>query len=354
MAALSWVGDLRNADALRERLDRDGPRVVTVVLAALIVWQLAAFITRQPAAPAKIDPAQMAVRPANPLVEISSIVNAHLFGQVAAPAASAADAPQTTMPLVLAGVLAVSDPKKGMAIVGPNASSAKLVQVDGNIEGGARLNAVYNDRVLLDRGGGVIEALYLPKTAGTAMVAPLPPPASTGGQRLQNLSQNGTLLNGLARVQAVFSGGKLSGYRIFPGGRNSLNAFNQLGLRAGDLITAVNGTALDDPNRATEVMQTLSNAGSATVTVNRNGQPQEVNLNLESVASAAEEAVAADAAATGTNGPGGNPPALGARLGGPAGAGGPGGPGGRAGRMGSGRNGGNNTTENAPRSATEQ
>ena len=358
MAALTWFGDLYNANALREKLATGGPRLVTFVLAALIAWQLATLITPR-ATPVKSDAVAAAPRPANPLLEISSIVNAHLFGQVAAPQASAANAPQTTMPLVLAGVLAVSDPKKGMAIVGPNAGSAKLVQVDGNIEGGARLNAVYTDRVLLDRGGS-IEALYLPKSSGAAVAPPVVPPPASAGQRLQNMSQNGTLLNGLARVQAVFSGSKLTGYRIFPGGRNSLNAFNQLGLRSGDLITAVNGTALDDPNRAAEVMQTLSNAGSASVTINRNGQPQEVNLNLEAVALAAEEAVAADAAAVGTgpgagaNGPGGSiPPGLGARFGGPGGPGGPGGrPGGR--NPGGGRVGGSNTTENAPRSATEQ
>jgi membrane-associated protease RseP (regulator of RpoE activity) len=84
---------------------------------------------------------------------------------------------------------------------------------------------------------------------------------------------------------------------VFPAGRNSIVAFTQLGLMPGDLITAINGTALDDPNRASEVLQTLSNAGSANVTVSRNGKMQEVGLNLESVATAAEAAAAADAAA---------------------------------------------------------
>jgi membrane-associated protease RseP (regulator of RpoE activity) len=54
----------------------------------------------------------------------------------------------------------------------------------------------------------------------------------------------------------------------------------QLGLRPGDLITAVNGTTLDDPARALEIMQTLSSSGSASVTVTRNGSSLEVNLNL--------------------------------------------------------------------------
>ncbi|HEY4972332.1 MAG TPA: PDZ domain-containing protein, partial [Steroidobacteraceae bacterium] len=77
-----------------------------------------------------------------------------------------------------------------------------------------------------------------------------------------------------------FNQGKLQGYRIFPGGAHGTSAFAQLGLKPGDMIEAVNGTALDDAARAMEVLQTLSSSATATVTVSRNGQTQEVNLNL--------------------------------------------------------------------------
>ena len=93
---------------------------------------------------------------------------------------------------------------------------------------------------------------------------------------------------GAVRAQAVFSGSKLSGYRIYPGGRASIGAFTRLGLRPGDLITAVNGTPLDDPNRGSEILDTLSSSASASVTVQRNGQSVDLNLNLETVASDAE------------------------------------------------------------------
>jgi general secretion pathway protein C len=95
-------------------------------------------------------------------------------------------------------------------------------------------------------------------------------------------------MGGLVRAQAVFSGNKLSGYRIYPGGRASIGAFTRLGLRPGDLITAVNGTPLDDPNRGSEILDTLSSSASASVTVQRNGQSVDLNLNLETVASDAE------------------------------------------------------------------
>jgi type II secretion system protein C len=91
---------------------------------------------------------------------------------------------------------------------------------------------------------------------------------------------NPDVLAGLLRVQPVFAQGRLAGYRIFPGGARGTLAFMQLGLKPADLITAVNGSTLDDPGRALEIMQTLSSAGSASVTVMRNGSPLEVNLNL--------------------------------------------------------------------------
>jgi general secretion pathway protein C len=214
----------------------------------------------------------------NPNLQLAVIVNAHLFGTAGIKATG--DAPQTTMPLILAGVIADKDPNKGQAIIGENAMSAKLVAVGGNISGGARLHAVYSDRVLLER-NGALETLSLPHNPQPGGGSPAPP--SFGSRIAQAASSNPTLLAGMVRIQPVFTQGKLSGYRIFPGGTKGNAAFSQLGLKPGDLIEAVNGTSLDDAARAMEVLQTLSSSASATVTVSRNGQSQEVNLNLASL-----------------------------------------------------------------------
>jgi hypothetical protein len=165
------------------------------------------------------------------------------------------------------------------------------------IPGGARLHAVYGDRVLLERNGG-LETLLLPRTAGAGVI----PASAAPVQPAVAGRDNSTLLAGLVRMQPVFDRNKLTGYRIFPGGGNRGNtAFAQLGLRAGDLVLAVNGTPLDDSGRALEVLQTLSSAGSATVTVSRNGQTQELNLNLASLNVDAVEGT--EAGAAGVQGP---------------------------------------------------
>ncbi len=323
---MGGLAELKSVAGLQAALAEHGPRLAVAALAALLAVQAGFLVTPQsrsaasgPAATAGSGaPRSPWVAGAHPAaLQVSDIVAAHLFGEAAA-GPTDADAPQTAVQLVLSGVLAVPDPKRGLAIIGPSSAAARLYAVGGAVPGGVRLHAVYPDRVLLDR-GGVIESLPLPKKP--ALTAATPPPATpmqSPAQRLSALAQgSGGLLGGLVRAQPVLAGGKLSGYRIFPGGRASIGTFTKLGLRPGDLVTAVNGTQLDDVNRGNEILQTLSSAASATLTVQRNGQPLDLNLNLETVVSDAESAAAQAAQATRRGGAFGGPLNGGGRVPGP-------------------------------------
>jgi len=299
---MGWMDELKTPAGLQAALALHGPRLVSGLMAAVIALQLGFLVTSQNrglgALPAGHGQVTGSVGPARPddsaqgALRVSEITAAHLFGENHS-TVNDANAPQTTAQLVLAGVLAVPDPKRGLAIIGPNAGSAKLYTVGSAVPGGVSLYSVYPDRVLLDR-GGVIESLPLPRKGPLAGMPPVANEGVSAGQRIANFAQgNGALLGGLVRAQPVFVGSKLSGYRIYPGGRASVGAFTHLGLRPGDLITGVNGTPLDDPNRANEILQTLSSSASANVTVLRNGQSQEVTLNLETVANDADSIAAA-------------------------------------------------------------
>ena len=318
------MAELKSAAGLRVALAENGPRLATAALAALLAVQAGFLVTSQNrgAAPGPAVGSESGAQPspwvsgaAKPhALQVSDIVAAHLFGEAARDAGDA-NAPQTAVQLVLTGVLAVPDPQRGLAIIGPNAAAARLYLVGAAVPGGVTLHAVYPDHVLLDR-GGAIESLQLPKKLALAMATPLAgvPPQSPG-QRLAALAQGGGgLLGGLVRAQPVLAGGKLSGYRIFPGGRASIGSFTQLGLRPGDLVTAVNGTPLDDINRGNEILQTLSSAANATLTVQRNGQSQELNLNLATVVSDAENAAAQAAQAARRGGAFGGPLNGGSRV----------------------------------------
>lgn len=259
-----------------------GPQLVALVLLLALGVDAALILTRALSYGPDLPPAGAPAAPAlprvgvNPTLQLATIVNAHLFG--AGVVSGGSDAPATTMPLILAGVIADPDPAKGVAIIGENAAAGKLYAVGAAIPGGVHLHAVYADRVLLERNGG-LETLMLPRTPITGVGRPLSPAISVT-PRAGAAREPASLLAGLVRIQPVFNQGKLQGYRIFPGGAHGTSAFTQLGLKGGDLIEAVNGTALDDAGRAMEVLQTLSSSATATVTVSRNGQAQEVNLNL--------------------------------------------------------------------------
>jgi len=241
-------------------------------------------------------------------LDVAQIASAHLFGQAAAAPADtdAANAPKTTMPLVLTGIIAASNPKSGLAILGESAAAAKVYAVGDNVPGGVRVNSVYEDRVLLDRGGR-IEALVLPHQYGTGMA---PPPtaaaADNGIDRLRRtLEEQPGLMTDVMRPQAVFADGKQRGYRVYPG-RNR-QAFMRLGLRPGDLVVGINGTPLDDPARGDEIFRTIGSASEAHVTVVRNGRQQDLALNLAQLASDAQQFAGPDASQAPPPAPGAPP-----------------------------------------------
>ncbi len=282
MSTAAGFNDLKSLHGLTRLLSERGASLAALVLIVALALDSALILSRALSGPQALPPpsapslsSALPHNGANPQVLLATVVNAHLFGASAA-AVGGPNAPLTTMPLILAGVIADKDPGKGQAIIGENAAAAKLYSVNAVVPGGARLHAVYRDRVLLERNGG-LETLALPRTplagAPTGSNAPLLPTAAA-------LRENPALIGGLVNVQPVYSQGKLNGYRIFPRGPSGTTAFSQLGLKPGDLILAVNGTTLEDPASAMKVLQTLSSSGSATVTVSRDGSPQEVNLNL--------------------------------------------------------------------------
>jgi hypothetical protein len=53
------------------------------------------------------------------------------------------------------------------------------------------------------------------------------------------------------------------------------------------LVTAINGTVLDDPQRSQEVFNTIQTSDHVTVDVERSGQKQQITLNIAQVAAEA-------------------------------------------------------------------
>lgn len=267
------------------------PTVVSFLLVLVIAAQLASLLWRTlGGTEGEADAVVPVVPGAAPGVDIAAIVNAHLFG-VAAQSGDPADAPATTANLSLAGTLAGREPEQGWAIIGASGQAARVYATGASLPGGSKLFAVYPDRVILDRNGSR-ESLLLPRLAGGAApsraprAAGLPPVASPNASLAdsvrQLLVQNPSAGAELMRPQPVFAGGSLRGYRVYPG-RNRAQ-FSGLGLQPGDLVLAVNGAALDDPNRGLEILRGVGQGSAVTLTVERGGQQQQITVDPVAVA----------------------------------------------------------------------
>lgn len=297
----------------------NGPWLASMLLASLIAVELARMAigafgasplkTPQPDSPRRAVATQ-------PPVDIQKVVAAHLFGVATADstATDPANAPASTANLVLAGTIATQDPKHGVAIISDGGGPSKVFSVGDGV-GGATVHAVYMDRVLLDRGGS-LEALVLPRLLQGSQAAV--PAARTSGvfggdsralSAAENLrrkvQQDPGILNEIMRTVPSYDNkaGKLRGFRAYPGHNRMI--FAKLGLRPGDLVTAINGTPLDDPQRSQEVINTIQSSEHATVTIERAGQRQDITLNVANVAQQASKDLEID---SNTPAPGNAPP----------------------------------------------
>jgi general secretion pathway protein C len=309
------------------RLQGDGPRLISWVLAALIAVELARIaVSLLSGGPVKSP--QPVFANAAPLVQhagldVQSVIAAHLFGVATVDPSSQdpANAPQSTANLVLAGTIATSDPKRGVAIISEGGPS-KVYSVGDNV-GGASLHSVYLDHVILDR-GGALETLLLPRLLGPGMHAP--PVMRRGGADPRTVAavdnirhlvqQDPGILDQVMRTVPSYdnAAGKLRGFRAYPGRNRQI--FNRLGLKSGDLVTAINGTALDDPQRSQEVFNTIQSSNSVTVTIERGGQKQEITLNIAQVAAQATRDLDGETSGAGAQAPGGPGSSAGAPPGG--------------------------------------
>ena len=71
------------------------------------------------------------------------------------------------------------------------------------------------------------------------------------------------------------------GFRVLPG-RNR-EAFEQTGLKLNDVVTAIDGQALDNLRAANQIYQEKRNATQASLTVLRGGEVLTVEVDLNNI-----------------------------------------------------------------------
>lgn len=266
------------------------PKAASVLLIVLIALSLAQMTWRlaTPGAPTTQANARSTASAPTRQAQIDHarrIADAHLFGLANAPAAnSAIAAPDTKLNLTLHGLLATGG-DDALAIISTGRGKEMIYALGGTLPGGARLNAVYGDRVILERGAS-LETLRLPKDKQTGFSleqsdegeADLSPPTQLSadeelGRSLQSYREKAlkdpAQLISLLQAEPVSENDRFIGFRLNPGSDAPL--FSQLGLEPGDIVTGINGMALERPEQGINAMRRLINANEINLTINRNG-----------------------------------------------------------------------------------
>jgi general secretion pathway protein C len=299
-AAIDWKKglDLFFADTVQVRASRIVMVVVLVLLAAVLAqltWRLVPGADTQLSAPPLPRSA-----PAVPAEQRQwNIAQWHLFGvkpedvSLEVPVESL---PETTLNLVLRGVVASSRAGEDSgAIIGAPGGVDSFYPVNARLPGGATLKEVYPDRVVLERAGR-LETLRLPKesldngssaaparTAAARQPAPARSPAQLTESRslreyrdiaLSNPQQLGDVVN----ISPRSEDGRFLGYEVRPGRDPGL--LDRVGLVPGDVVTSINGIALDTPARALSVLRSLQGADQVRIDFQRDGVPQSAMVGI--------------------------------------------------------------------------
>jgi general secretion pathway protein C len=94
----------------------------------------------------------------------------------------------------------------------------------------------------------------------------------------QRLYKNPSSLAEVLRIAPAQNNGQLVGYKVSPG--RDREQFAQLGFKANDIVTSINGIALDEPSKALQVYKLMRTAKEASFTVERDSQLVEVMVSL--------------------------------------------------------------------------
>lgn len=270
------------AALLRASAELISVALLTVVLARA-VWFVAygGDVVRLDLELARTDPALSAEQAA---ADLSVLDRARLFSaRDIADASELEAAPETRLDLTLHGVRRGSDPQSGSAIIESREAGQRTLPVGAEIAPNVTLEAVYRDRVIIDR-QGVRESLFLreearrtsllqPAGTGPEAVEATPTPAPEPAPRFSQADW----VRGL-RLERAEQGGTITGYAVLAQSDPAL--LRAAGLAPGDIITSVNGRRLDRSVNTLEVLEELAESASASFTVLRGGEARTIEVDL--------------------------------------------------------------------------
>jgi len=249
-----------------------------------LTWQLWPVPGQDLPPPAAATSAAQAAR-----TDYRQIANLHLFGRSAQESvrtAAPVEAPDTRLNLTLRGILFNTELGLTRAIIAAPGRDDETYQAGAQLPGGAIIDQIYADRVMLLR-NGQYEMLRLPEETVATRAATgrrAQQPARGGGSGLAGVRQDivrnpQRVANYLQGEPVNRAGGGIVGFRVFAGQNRAV--FDQSELEEGDIVTNVNGIQLDALDKAAEAMDQLASSDAVTITVLRDGAEHTLQIQLQ-------------------------------------------------------------------------
>ena len=262
---------------------------VEVILSAAIVAQVAssgisiAQLSGSHPLPPAPRPRIHSNRSDSPQVA-ARIASAHLFGfsQLHAPGTEVTTAAPPDW--VLTGTLASKKPNHGRAILSSKDVRSRLVAVGDEVAPAYQLAQVYRDYVVLKHEGELMTVRLKKTIPGTGLqigeesVAQQSMPAEAKKAPVER-PENFVLADALLQPDPwIDASGRYAGISL--SGRTNSSTLKRYGFRDDDVITAVNGRQITNLISAQKALKDMSKGMPTSVTVVRNGAPEQVSVTL--------------------------------------------------------------------------
>jgi len=274
---------------------------LTAILLILTAWILGQLVWKP-----FVSPQVAAWQPSNvsrtvaaqPQLNIAELKNSHLFGEfktsqpVVAVQPELEDAPKSRLNVTLVGVVTSTQAEKSLAVIAQGGQQATY-GINETIKGTrAKLVQVQGDRVIVDNSGRN-ETVMLQGIDYSRPVQNNQAKSKTPRQTSPSLSNQ--TKSQLAKVRAEISkdpkqifqyvrmsqfkqGDVIVGYRLSAG--KSRELFESVGLQDGDIATHLNGQDLREPSAMGDIFSRLSELTELNLTVERDGQPYDIYIEL--------------------------------------------------------------------------
>ncbi len=280
-----------------------GLLIVTYILAKLF-WLLTVHFTSPDLSTQKVALGQINTSKSSvSSINVNTLVQKHLFGDVEKTVEKPVEvqaARETRLNLTLRGTYAATNNSNSNSIIEDGKGKQEVYFVGDKLKVAGRvfLRQVYLDKVILET-NGVMEELRLkdslPRENKT--VSRKNAVIKSDKKRVDDKRNNKQITESLNKYKEQFqddplslvglvnykpkldSNGEMLGIEISPGKDKRL--FTQLGLRRRDLITAINGVSLSNPQDALQLMTDIQNMQELQVDISRGNETVSLMLNMD-------------------------------------------------------------------------